>query len=46
MPKTVAEGMAKSMKADLAPGQTMSIRLNGPVFSEHSRTGDPVEGTA
>jgi hypothetical protein len=23
----------------------MSIRLNGPVYSEHSRTGDPVEGT-
>jgi hypothetical protein len=33
------------MKADLAPGQTLSIRLNGPVYSEHSRTGDPVEGT-
>jgi ankyrin repeat protein len=45
LPKTVAEGMAKSMKADLSPGQTMSIRLNGPVYSEHSRTGDPVEGT-
>jgi ankyrin repeat protein len=45
LPKTVAEGMAKSMQADLSPGQTMSIRLNGPVYSEHSRTGDPVEGT-
>jgi ankyrin repeat protein len=45
IPKTVAEGMAKSMKADLSPGQTMSIRLNGPVYSEHSRTGDPIEGT-
>jgi hypothetical protein len=45
IPKTVAKGMAKSMKADLAPGQTLSIRLNGPVYSEHSRTGDPVEGT-
>jgi len=44
-PQTVSEAMAKSMKADLAPGQTMSIRLNGPVYSEHSRTGDPVEGT-
>ncbi len=31
--------------ADLAPGQTLSIRLNGPVYSEHSRTGDPIEGT-
>jgi hypothetical protein len=45
LPKTVSEGMAKSMNADLSPGQTMSIRLNGPVYSEHSRTGDPVEGT-
>jgi hypothetical protein len=45
IPKTVAQGMAKSMKANLAPGQTLSIRLNGPVYSEHSRTGDPVEGT-
>jgi hypothetical protein len=45
LPKTVNEGMAKAMQADLAPGQTMSIRLNGPVYSEHSRTGDPFEGT-
>ncbi len=44
-PHTVAEGVAKSPRADLAPGHTMSIRLNGPVYSEHSRTGDPVEGT-
>jgi hypothetical protein len=44
LPKTVSEGMAKSMKADLSPGQTMSIRINGPVYSEHSRTGDPIEG--
>jgi hypothetical protein len=45
LPKNVSEGMAKAMQADLSPGQTMSIRLNGPVYSEHSRTGDPVEGT-
>ena len=45
LPKTVNEGMAKAMQADLAPGQTLSIRLNGPVYSEHSRTGDPIEGT-
>jgi ankyrin repeat protein len=45
IPNTIAEGMARSMKADLSPGQTISIRLNGPVYSEHSRTGDPVEGT-
>jgi len=45
LPTSVPTGMAKSMKADLAPGHTLSIRLNGPVYSEHSRTGDPVEGT-
>jgi hypothetical protein len=44
LPKNVNEGMAKAMQADLAPGQTLSIRLSGPVYSEHSRTGDPVEG--
>lgn len=32
------------MKADLTPGQTMSIRLNNSVYSDRSRTGDPVEG--
>jgi len=45
MPHSIAASVAKSRQADLAPGQTMSVRLNGPVYSEHSRTGDPVEGT-
>jgi LssY C-terminus len=45
MPHTIAASVAQSRKADLAPGQTLSVRLNGPVYSEHSRTGDPVEGT-
>jgi hypothetical protein len=45
MPHTITAGVAQSRKADLAPGQTLSVRLNGPVYSEHSRTGDPVEGT-
>jgi hypothetical protein len=45
VPATVNDRMKKVMQADLAPGQTLSIRLNGPVYSEHSRTGDPVEGT-
>ena len=45
MPRTIAASVAQSRKADLAPGQTLSVRLNGPVYSEHSRTGDPVEGT-
>ena len=45
MPHTIAASVAQSRKADLAPGQTLSVRLNGPVYSEHSRTGDPVEAT-
>jgi hypothetical protein len=45
MPRTIAASVAQSRQADLAPGQTLSVRLNGPVYSEHSRTGDPVEGT-
>lgn len=45
MPTDIASRMAKAMEADLTPGQTLSIRLSGPVFSEHSRTGDPIEGT-
>ena len=45
VPPTVNDRMKKVMQADLAPGQTLSIRLNGPVYSEHSRTGDPVDGT-
>jgi hypothetical protein len=45
MPHTIAASVAQSRQADLAPGQTLSVRLNGPVYSEHSRTGDPVEGT-
>ncbi len=32
-------------KADLAPGKTLSIRLDAPVYSDRSRTGDPVTGT-
>jgi len=34
-----------SRKVDLLPGATMSVRLDGPVFSDRSRTGDPISGT-
>ncbi len=36
--------IAAYMKADLTPGQTMSIRLTTPASSDRSRTGDPIEG--
>lgn len=45
IPPNINDRMKKVMQADLAPGQTLSIRINGPVYSEHSRTGDPIEGT-
>jgi len=44
-PHAVAPSAAQSQHTSLAAGQTLSIRLNGPVYSEHSRTGDPIEGT-
>ena len=33
-----------SNSANLTPGKTLSIRLDAPVFSDRSRTGDPVTG--
>jgi hypothetical protein len=33
------------VQADLAPGKTIDVRLNGAVYSDRSRTGDPIEGT-
>ncbi len=34
-----------SPDADLKPGLTLSLRLDTPVFSDRSRTGDPVQAT-
>ena len=31
--------------ADLKPGQTLSVRLDTPVYSDKSRTGDPIRAT-
>ena len=36
---------ALSRKVDLMPGLTLSLRLGGPVYSDRSRTGDPIEAT-
>ncbi len=44
-PKPSSPAVAGSHKADLAPGQTLSIRLDSPVDSDRSRTGDLIEGT-
>jgi LssY C-terminus len=43
IPAQQSQAIALSRKADLAPGATMSVRLLGPVYSDRSRTGDPVE---
>jgi hypothetical protein len=49
--ETVADDEAKvkaaalSRKVDLMPGLTLSLRLRGTVYSDRSRTGDPIEAT-
>jgi LssY C-terminus len=45
VPKTLAAAVSLSRKADLTPGQTLSVRLNTPVYSDRSRTGDPITAT-
>ncbi len=45
VPQTHAAAVKMSRQADLAPGLTLSIRLDGPVYSDRSRTGDPVSAT-
>src|SRR5215472_5207805 len=37
--------VALPTKVDLMPGSTLSLRLGGPVYSDRSRTGDPIEAT-
>ena len=45
LPPTHAVAVSLSRKADLAPGDTLSVRLDVPVYSDRSRTGDPITGT-
>jgi LssY C-terminus len=45
MPKDVNTAVALSRQADLTPGSTLSVRLDGPVYSDRSRTGDPITAT-
>lgn len=42
-PRTGAR--AASAKAVLIAGQTVSVRLDSPIYSDRSRTGDPVDAT-
>jgi hypothetical protein len=40
----VPRAVSLSRRADLSPGATLSVRLTTPVYSDRSRTGDPIEG--
>jgi hypothetical protein len=40
----VPKAVSMSRRADFAPGATLSVRLTTPVYSDRSRTGDPIEG--
>lgn len=40
-----AVAVSQSRKPDLTSGQTLSVRLDGPVYSDRSRTGDPLTAT-
>ena len=44
LPPTPDAAVALTRKADLAPGATMSIRLDVPVYSDRSRTGRSAGG--
>ena len=44
-PKTPELLVQASRKADLVPGHTLSLRLDAPVYSDRSRTGDPILAT-
>ncbi len=44
-PKTPELLVQASRKADLVPGHTLSLRLDAPVYSDRSRTGDPISAT-
>jgi LssY C-terminus/Ankyrin repeats (many copies) len=45
LPQTPEAAIARSRKADLTPGLTLSVRLDDPVYSDRSRTGDPFSAT-
>jgi hypothetical protein len=42
--KDIPKAVSISRRADLSPGATLSVRLTTPVYSDRSRTGDPIEG--
>jgi len=45
VPATHTKAVAMSRTADLPPGAELDVRLDVPVYSDRSRTGDPIEAT-
>jgi hypothetical protein len=45
VPSTYQKAIALSRIADLAPGAELDVRLDVPVYSDRSRTGDPITAT-
>ena len=45
MPPTIEAARIANRKSDLAPGLTLSVRLDAPVYSDRSRVGDPLQAT-
>lgn len=45
VPSTYQKAIAMSRIADLAPGAELDVRLDVPVYSDRSRTGDPITAT-
>ena len=45
VPQTLQAALAATSKSDLKPGLTLSVRLDVPVYSDRSRTGDPIQAT-
>jgi hypothetical protein len=45
IPSTHSKAVAMSRTADLTPGAELDVRLDVPVYSDRSRTGDPITAT-
>ena len=45
VPSTHSKAVAMSRTADLTPGAELDVRLDVPVYSDRSRTGDPITAT-
>ncbi|HYH00578.1 MAG TPA: LssY C-terminal domain-containing protein [Terriglobales bacterium] len=44
-PQTAPSRSSRLNRPELFPGATLSVRLDVPVYSDRSRTGDPIQGT-